>query len=204
MMWLLLACAGDPDARLQRGDLAGAARAWEQRTGQTVDVSHPTAELLAQRARQDRGLSMAVLVDTMAGIALLERSTRIGFQALDLSFDTLEGLLAGADCLLQPPYRIAAGRAATRADADPVVGGPLPYQHGVFLGTATHDAAALGRAIDANPPSGAVQLSVSDKKGEVHLHIDRHDGAWWTQGASDAEHGAWLVLGLLKCGEQGR
>lgn len=194
MFWFL-ACAADPDALLRAGELEAAGAAWEKKTGQVLDLRHPAADALARRARRDPGLTMAMLADQLAGVQLLDRSPDLGRAMVDLPVDALAPLAACTPDQLKHPWRVAVGRSDTPADADPLEGGPLPWKHGVLVGTASTDEglAALYRGLDADPPPRLTTLALDGAGSALYLYFGRRDGGWLLVSATDAEAAARYV-----------
>lgn len=185
--------APDPDALLRRHDLDGAATAWEQVHGERVSLDHTVADILAQRAATDPGITMPVVLDTLDAVRTLDATAHPGTEALDTGFDRLADLLGAAEILAAPPFLVVVGRSETRLDKDPYLGGALPWARGRVVGWARRDAAAFGARIDADPPLRLVTVLARDATGAVSIGLEHREGAWWTLNAADAHTAARLV-----------
>lgn len=217
-MWLLAlacacSCAGspDPEALLRARDLAGASAAWERLHGAPLDIAHPVAEILADRAVRDPAITVAALVETMAAVRLLEGGRRVHTQSVDRPFDRAADLLTAASALAEGPALVAVGRSAGPGDPDPAyASAPLPYDGGRVVGAARTDPggpggdlAELGGRLDANPPARLVTLALRDATGSVWLYTERKDGAWWVLSASDARGAARILVAAELFHDQG-
>lgn len=220
ILLLTFACKAppDPDARLRAGDLDGAAAAWQALHSSPLDVGHPAAVSLAARAPRDPAITVAVLVDTLDAVRLLEQAPHKRTEALDLTFDRMADLGAALDALAEGPAILVVGRSENPADRDPyTTDAALPWKGGRLVGFARGASAprsaprsalpsalpsaprsgpleALGATVDANPPAKLVTLGAADESGALYLHVERRDGIWQVISASEAHAGARLVL----------
>jgi hypothetical protein len=194
-MWiLLLACrAADPDALLRRHDLDGASAAWTAKTGEEVDLDHTVADILAQRAAHDPSVTTAYTIEAVTAARLLDSCPRRGLATLDIGFASLASVFQAAEALANGGVRVAVGRSTLVSDRDPYMGGPLPFASGRIVGWAGADAAAFGRAVDAEPPLRLVTVALRDQNGAFCFTAEHRPDGWWSTATSDAPAAARLL-----------
>jgi hypothetical protein len=207
-MWslaLVFACSTpDPDALLRAHDLDGASAAWAKAHGSPLDTDHVVADVLSRRSARDPSITARSLAETMEAIRALEGAPRARARQVDHPFERWEDVMAGAAALGQPPMLVAVGRSETPADQDPFTGGALPFSEGRLVGFARRGAGegpealiALGRELDADPPTKLVTVVVRTARGEVALFVVREGTGWNAKYSTDPE----VAVALMRAAE---
>ncbi|MBM4368978.1 MAG: hypothetical protein FJ102_22370 [Deltaproteobacteria bacterium] len=196
-MWWLLACDDPPsaDALLREGKIDEAIA----RAGVQIDPRRPSVQALARRARHEDWISFEVLVDMAAADVLLSGAPMRKLEPVELAFDAWTPLAPCTAARLGPGWRVAVGRTELPGDPDPAAAQGafegVPYDGGRIACTAA-DAAGLAACfarLDRDPPVRRVTAVLAGGAAPLSVHLSRHDGAWWTVSASDAEGAvAWL------------
>jgi hypothetical protein len=203
-MFLLLACTADPDGLLRKGELAGAAHAWEVAGNPVIDTTLAGVDALGRRARLDPTVTLPLLAEVTPALRLLERFPQAKTRQLDVPIEKLADLGAALDALATPPAVWVVARSSNLADKDPwTEGGALPWKAGRLVGFAPAASTssftapsmeALGAMVDADPPSKLVSLAMADATGEVFVTIEREGGAWFSISTTDQPSAARLML----------
>ncbi len=196
-MWWLLACDDPPsaDVLLREGKIDEAIA----RAGVEIDPRRPSVDALARRARHEDWIDFEVVVDMAAADLLLSAAPMRKLEGVEMAFDAWTPLAACTASRLVSPWRVAVGRSVVPGDADPASAQGafegVPYEGGRIVCTAdeaTSLSACFAR-LDHNPPARRVTVVLADGTGPLAVHLSRHDGAWWTVSASEAEAAvAWL------------